>query len=167
MIRRFLLIAVFLLASATFASEPSPPISAESIYKLQEVLREIPLPASVADVLEQIQKVVPAQLAHGGDRKERSFNYYTVGDCAGGYLEVEMEHPVEPSRDGSFGARDKSMVVRLRLVFRSDLGLSFHAPALGDLNADFKKEWANKRPEGTSANAPPSNPSQGAAVPHP
>jgi len=30
-----------------------------------------------------------------------------------------------------------------------------------------KKEWANQRPDGTSAKAPPSNPSQGAAVPHP
>jgi hypothetical protein len=30
-----------------------------------------------------------------------------------------------------------------------------------------QKKWANQRPDGTSAKAPPSNPSQGAAVPHP
>ena len=30
-----------------------------------------------------------------------------------------------------------------------------------------RKNSANKRPDGTSAKAPPSNPSQGAAVPHP
>ena len=31
----------------------------------------------------------------------------------------------------------------------------------------FSKAQPNKRPDGTSAKAPPSNPSQGAAVPHP
>ena len=31
----------------------------------------------------------------------------------------------------------------------------------------FEKQRANQRPDGTSAKAPPSKPSQGAAVPHP
>ena len=39
--------------------------------------------------------------------------------------------------------------------------------AQGQIADYVKKKWANQRPDGTSAKAPPSNPSQGAAVPHP
>ncbi len=60
---------------------------------------------------------------------------------------------------------------QLKLASNVALGVSFvsfwSSVALWAVPYLKRKSRPNQRPDGTSAKAPPSNPSQGAAVPHP
>ena len=71
--------------------------------------------------------------------------------------------PREISRDSSYDE-----FLRLAVLVRLELKEDGHPTQkrIVYLISEFENR-ANKRPEGTSAKAPPSKPSQGAAVPHP
>ena len=169
---RFL--AFLVLSSAVLAADPEPQKAAsltkDSVWKVRRVLEDLTYPVKTAALRDSIRNAAgPLSWTHGYEGGGRCFNYWALGEAEGGFFELEFEHPYFRPEGKNADWPDEDSVIRARLTFWSDIGGRTYFPDLCDQSADFPKEKsrANQRPDGTSAKAPPSNPSQGAAVPHP
>ena len=81
-----------------FAADPAQQkaesLTKDSVREVRHVLEDLTYPVKTAALRDGIRQAAePMGWAHGREGGGRYFNYWALGEAAGGHLELEFEHP--------------------------------------------------------------------------